>query len=35
LPWNCNGKVRFFAVTERRLLRNRGMLKRHLRLAGL
>jgi hypothetical protein len=30
-----NGKVRFFAVASRRLLRNRRALARHLRLAGL
>jgi hypothetical protein len=30
-----NGRVRFFAVAERRLLRDRRVLKRHLRLAGL
>jgi len=29
------GRVRFFAVASRRLLRNPDMLKRHLRLAGL
>jgi hypothetical protein len=29
------GRVRFFAVSDRRLLRNRGLLRRHLRLAGL
>ena len=29
------GRVRFFAVADRRLLRNRRTLKRHLRLAGL
>jgi hypothetical protein len=29
------GRVRFFAVANRRLLRNRRALKRHLRLAGL
>ena len=29
------GRVRFFAVANRRVLRNRGVLKRHLRLAGL
>ena len=29
------GRVRFFAVADRRLLRSRGALKRHLRLAGL
>jgi hypothetical protein len=29
------GRVRFFAVADRRLLRNRRALKRHLRLAGL
>jgi len=30
-----NGKVRFFAVASRQLLRNRRALARHLRLAGL
>jgi hypothetical protein len=29
------GKVRFFAVANRKLLRNRGALTRHLRLAGV
>jgi hypothetical protein len=29
------GRVRFFAVADRRLLRNGSALKRHLRLAGL
>ncbi len=30
-----NGRVRFFAVASRRLLRNERALARHLRLAGL